>query len=366
MFKTSTQLTLTFFSSSFLSLVRDAKTPRGQWNYMMGRTFKYVDQFTRLKAKRPMTLLFQDPEDNKVAKDHAEQLVGVDNSYGGGGYATRDKVTKAHAAKSEAKDNDSESDSEDDTEEEKAAKEAAMWKTRQYEVEFNDPKLGIGNGKAGFGLKLGGAHPSKNEGTKVDKVQQDSFSDNDGRIKMGHYLIAIGKKDATKMTFENTTKALKSVLTKTKRPIILKFEVRIKIKVEKHSLESDTVHEDDQRPSHCFMQRQYLNHHQLTQQDFLNILAVCSEKMAHQTELLERLVFRIYDVDNDGFVGQDDLYYMFKFVTHSTISDEQLNVIVDHAFKKLDDSGDRKVNLAEFTEYMGEGAASEFLEIDFN
>ena len=51
--------------------------------------------------------------------------------------------------------------------------------------------------------------------------------------------------------------------------------VRIKIKVEKHSLESDTVHEDDQRPSHCFMQRQYLNHHQLTQQDFLNILAVC-------------------------------------------------------------------------------------------
>jgi hypothetical protein len=56
---------------------------------------------------------------------------------------------------------------------------------------------------------------------------------------------------------------------------------------------------------------------------------------------------------------------MFKFVTHSNISDSQLEVIVDHAFKKLDDSGDRKVNLAEFTKFMGEGAASEFLEIDF-
>ena len=88
--------------------------------------------------------------------------------------------------------------------------------------------------------------------------------------------------------------------------------------------------------------------------------------MANRTELLQRLVFRIYDVDNDGFVGQDDLYYMFKFVTCSNISDSQLEVMVDIAFKQLDDSGDRKVNLAEFTDYMGEGAASEFLEIDFS
>jgi serine/threonine-protein phosphatase 2B regulatory subunit len=77
------------------------------------------------------------------------------------------------------------------------------------------------------------------------------------------------------------------------------------------------------------------------------------------------LVFRIYDVDNDGFVGQDDLFYIFKFVTCSNMSDSQLEVMVDRAFAKMDDSGDRKVNLAEFTDYLGDSAAHEFLEIDF-
>jgi serine/threonine-protein phosphatase 2B regulatory subunit len=88
--------------------------------------------------------------------------------------------------------------------------------------------------------------------------------------------------------------------------------------------------------------------------------------MAHRTELLKRLVFRIYDVDNDGFVGQDDLYYIFKFVTCSNISDSQLEVMVDIAFSKLDDSGDRKVNMAEFADFMGDDSAHEFLEIDFS
>ena len=88
--------------------------------------------------------------------------------------------------------------------------------------------------------------------------------------------------------------------------------------------------------------------------------------MAHRTELLKRLVFRIYDVDNDGFVGQDDLYYIFKFVTCSNISDSQLEVMVDTAFNKLDDSGDRKVNLTEFADFMGDDSAHEFLEIDFS
>ena len=79
---------------------------------------------------------------------------------------------------------------------------------------------------------------------------------------------------------------------------------------------------------------------------------------------MKRIVFCIYDVDNDVFVGQDDLFFMFKFVTHGRVSDARVELMVDNAFKKLDDSGDRKVNFDEFVEYMGEGAAHEFLEID--
>ena len=263
-----------------LIAVRTATDKSGTWNYMMGRTYAEIIKFVA-KAKRPMTLLLQDPEDPSIAKKLHDDLVKVDESYGGGGFLARHKVVEKHKKKmsnAEEKNdgnNDSDSsDSDDDDEAKKAQTEAEKWKIRNYEVEFNDPKLGIGKGKKGFGLKLG---PIENKavGARVDKVQEESFSDNDGRIKMGHYLIGIGKKDATQMTYEKIKQALVTVLNKKSRPIVLTFEVKVKRNVvAESSLDDDGGHSDDLRPSHCFRQRENLNHNQVTSDDFLDILAV--------------------------------------------------------------------------------------------
>ena len=99
----------------------------GTWNYMMGRPFSEVKTFL-IKAKRPMTLLFQDPEKLDVGKEFHEALVACDVSYGGGGHASRDRVAKGLKAKlpGQGKRGDesssSDEDEEDDDEETKKEK----------------------------------------------------------------------------------------------------------------------------------------------------------------------------------------------------------------------------------------------------
>ena len=173
--------------------------------------------------------------------------------------------------------------------------------------------------------------------------------------------MAIGTKDMV------TVEAVNKALIRAKRPMTITFEVRSRHRIDSGSAGLDGIgamNSEDARPSHVYLQREWTTHNRLTFEDYMNVLTVCSPRLAHQTDLMKRIVFRIYDVDNDGFVGQDDLFFMFKFVTHGRVSDAQVELMVDTAFKKLDDSVDRKVNFDEFVEYMGEGAAHEFLEID--
>ena len=254
----------------------------------------------------------------------------------------------------------SDSDSESDSDEEDMVDAKGFkleLKKRQYVVEFNQ--------EGGYGMALEpSGHKKTSLGAKVKRVQDESAADVSGKIKAGHFIMAIGSKDMTKSTVEAVNKALK----RAKRPVKITFEVRVKHRVNHGGTGLDgagAMNSEDARPSHVYLQREWTTHDQLTFEDYINVLTVCSSRLAHEDELMKRIVFRIYDVDNDGFVGQDDLFFMFKFVTHGRVSDCQLELMVDNAFKKLDDSGDRKVNFEEFVEYMGDGAAQEFLEIDF-
>jgi Ca2+-binding EF-hand superfamily protein len=253
---------------------------------------------------------------------------------------------------------DSESESDSDEEDLVDAKGFKLEvKKRQYEVEFSQT--------GGYGMALEPAgHKKSSLGAKVKRVQEESAADTSGKVKPGHFIMAIGSKDVTKSTVEAVNKALK----RAPKPVTITFEVRVKHRIDSGSSGLDgagAMNSEDARPSHVYLQREWTTHDQLTFEDYINVLTVCSSRLAHETELMKRIVFRIYDVDNDGFVGQDDLFFMFKFVTHGRVSDAQLELMVDHAFMKLDDSGDRKVNYDEFVEYMGDGAAQEFLEIDF-
>ena len=102
------------------------------WRYCMGLPYKTAQKMV-FKAKRPMTLLFQDPEDPKIKTQHEKKLKAVDKSFGGGGFLKLDLATGS----------DSESDSSESDEEELVDSKGFKLEVRkrQYEVEFTETNL---------------------------------------------------------------------------------------------------------------------------------------------------------------------------------------------------------------------------------
>ena len=115
------------------------------------------------------------------------------------------------------------------------------------------------------------------------------------------------------------------------------------------------------------MRRSHLNYNRLLFDDYLNILGVLSPKTP--TEKKSLMAFRMYDMDDDGYIDEDDLYCMLKeiYITHNgsmgcQISDYQLEKMVETCLAEMDDSDDKLVDRDEFQAFMGE-AVSEILTI---
>ena len=179
---------------------------------------------------------------------------------------------------------DSESESDSDEEDLVDAKGFKLeLKKRQYEVEFSQT--------GGYGMALEPAgHKKSSLGAKVKRVQEESAADTSGKVKPGHFIMAIGSKDVTKSTVEAVNKALK----RAPKPVTITFEVRVKHRIDSGSSGLDgagAMNSEDARPSHVYLQREWTTHDQLTFEDYINVLTVCSSRLAHETELMKRIVF---------------------------------------------------------------------------
>ena len=91
---------------------------------------------------------------------------------------------------------DSESDSSESDEEELVDSKGFKLEVRkrQYEVEFTEKKIGLALEPAG--------HKKNSLGAKIKRVQPDSAADTSGKVKAGHFIMAIGTKDMSKSTVE--------------------------------------------------------------------------------------------------------------------------------------------------------------------
>ena len=68
-------------------------------------------------------------------------------------------------------------------------------------------------------------------------------------------------------------------------------------------------------------------------------------KRSWSVRILNSLVlFKIYDVDNDGFVTKEELLVILKTLVLHSLKDEQLEQIVDRTIDELDTDGDGKLN----------------------
>ena len=60
------------------------------------------------------------------------------------------------------------------------------------------------------------------------------------------------------------------------------------------------------------------------------------------------VAFRIYDIDQDGFISNGELFQVLKTMVGSNLTDKQLQEIVDKTILYADKDGDGKISFDEF------------------
>lgn len=63
--------------------------------------------------------------------------------------------------------------------------------------------------------------------------------------------------------------------------------------------------------------------------------------------------FKIYDIDNDGYISNGELYQVLKLMVGSNLKDIQLQQIVDKTIVYADRDGDGRLSFEEFCAVVG-------------
>ena len=74
--------------------------------------------------------------------------------------------------------------------------------------------------------------------------------------------------------------------------------------------------------------------------------------------------FRIYDIDNDGYISNGELFQVLKMMVGSNLKDTQLQQIVDKTILFADKDEDGKINFEEFCEVVGNTDVHKKMSID--
>merc|ERR1711936_453074 len=84
--------------------------------------------------------------------------------------------------------------------------------------------------------------------------------------------------------------------------------------------------------------------------EFIQGLSHFSAKGDMESKL--RFAFRIYDMDNDGFVSNGELFQVLKMMVGNNLKDTQLQQIVDKTIILYDKDNDGKISFEEFCQVV--------------
>jgi len=89
--------------------------------------------------------------------------------------------------------------------------------------------------------------------------------------------------------------------------------------------------------------------------DFQEFLSGLSLIIRGDTQAKLKFAFRIYDIDNDGFISNGELYQILKMMVGTNLPDESLQQIVDKTILLVDGNGDGKLSFEEFSKLVSRG-----------
>lgn len=75
-------------------------------------------------------------------------------------------------------------------------------------------------------------------------------------------------------------------------------------------------------------------------------------------------IFRIYDMDRDGYISNGELFQVLKMMTGSNLTDSQLQQIVDKTILYLDKDADGKISFDEFRQVIADRGTESHITVD--
>ena len=72
-----------------------------------------------------------------------------------------------------------------------------------------------------------------------------------------------------------------------------------------------------------------------------------------ETETKLKFAFKIYDMDNDGYITYEDLFQVLKLMVGSNLKDNQLQQLVNRTIRSADVNQDEKISFEEFCKSLG-------------
>ena len=66
-----------------------------------------------------------------------------------------------------------------------------------------------------------------------------------------------------------------------------------------------------------------------------------------------KFAFKVYDIDQDGFISNGELFQVLKTMVGNNLTDKQLQQIVDKTILYADKDGDGKISYEEFVPIAG-------------
>eukprot|EP01084_Bolivina_argentea_P057601 105235_1 len=99
--------------------------------------------------------------------------------------------------------------------------------------------------------------------------------------------------------------------------------------------------------------------------EFVQALSIFCANDAEEKKAKIDFAFRIYDVNNDGYISNGDLFRILKIMVGDNLNDTQLQQLVDRTILQADKDKDGKLSVGEFTNFIAGSDIESKLVIDF-